>query len=234
MRDLVAPVVSDLGWDPRPDDGERTPSLRASVLRTLGVIGDDPDVQAEALLRFHQALGGETVLHPDTEAAILEIVASHGGPDVYEAILARYRAPANPQEEIRYLYALGSFGDDDLANRTFDLALSQVRTQNAPYLLGSMLANRITGPTIWRRLTAEWDAVVTRFPSNSLPRMLDGVRGLCTPRALADEVTAFVNDHPLAAGGRSVEQILERLGVNVAFGEREGPDLAVALNATPD
>ena len=234
VRDLVAPVVSDLGWDPRPDDGERTPSLRASVLRTLGVIGDDPDVQAEALLRFHQALGGETVLHPDTEAAILEIVASHGGPDVYEAILARYRAPANPQEEIRYLYALGSFGDHDLANRTFDLALSQVRTQNAPYLLGSMLANRITGPTIWRRLTAEWDAVVTRFPSNSLPRMLDGVRGLCTPRALADEVTAFVNDHPLAAGGRSVEQILERLGVNVAFGEREGPDLAVALNATPD
>ena len=95
-----------------------------------------------------------------------------------------------------------------------------------------MLANRITGPLVWRRLTSEWDEVVAKFPSNSLPRMLDGVRGLCTPPALADEVTAFVNDHPLAAGGRTVEQILERLGVNVAFGQREGADLAAALNGT--
>jgi puromycin-sensitive aminopeptidase len=233
VRALVGPVAGDLGWDPRPDDGERTPSLRASVLRTLGVIGDDPDVRAEAVLRFHQALGGETVLHPDTEAAILDIVASGGGADNYEAILARYRAPANPQEEIRYLYALGSFDDSELANRTFDLATQEVRTQNAPYLLGSMLANRITGPLTWRRLTAEWDAVIAKFPSNSLPRMLDGVRGLCTPRALANEVTAFINDHPLVAGGRTVEQILERLGVNVAFGEREGARLAVELNDVP-
>jgi puromycin-sensitive aminopeptidase len=190
-------------------------------------------VRAEAVLRFHQALGGETVLHPDTEAAILDIVASGGGADNYEAILARYRAPANPQEEIRYLYALGSFDDSELANRTFDLATQEVRTQNAPYLLGSMLANRITGPLTWRRLTAEWDAVIAKFPSNSLPRMLDGVRGLCTPRALANEVTAFINDHPLVAGGRTVEQILERLGVNVAFGEREGARLAVELNDVP-
>ena len=33
---LLGPLARDLGWDPRDDDGERTPSLRASVLRTLG------------------------------------------------------------------------------------------------------------------------------------------------------------------------------------------------------
>jgi hypothetical protein len=59
--------------------------------------------------------------------------------------------------------------------------------------------------------------------------MLDGVRGLCTPPALADEVTEFVVGHPLASGGRTVEQILERLAVNVAFGEREGSTLAANL-----
>ncbi len=206
----------DLGWDPRDEDGERTASLRSSVLRTLGTIGDDPDVKAEATRRFAQA--GTMTLHPDLESAVLDIVASDGGAAEFEAFLARYRAPSTPQEEIRYLYALASFSDPVLASRTFDLALTEVRTQNAPFLLQALLANRSVGPMIWGRITEEWDTLVAKFPSNILPRMLDGVRALCNPPELADQVTAFVETHPLAAGGKTVEQILERLSVNVAFG----------------
>jgi hypothetical protein len=36
----------------------------------------------------------------------------------------------------------------------------------------------------------------------------------------------------LAGGQRTVEQTLERLGVNVAFGEREGAGLAAVLQTT--
>jgi hypothetical protein len=42
-------------------------------------------------------------------------------------------------------------------------------------------------------------------------------------------VTAFVESHPLPTGGRTVEQILERLAVSVAFGQREGGSLATSL-----
>jgi puromycin-sensitive aminopeptidase len=227
VRTLLAPLAAELGWDPRDEDNERTPSLRSSVLRTLGTIGDDPEVQAEASLRFAEA--GTTTLHPDTESAVLDIVASQGGADVYEAFLVRYRSPANPQEENRYLYALASFDDLALAARTFELAMTEVRTQNAPFVLQSLVANRVTGPATWQRITEEWDAVVAKFPSNILPRMLDGVRGLCAPAELAHQVTEFVETHPLAAGGRTVEQILERLAVNVAFGEREGSRLSATL-----
>jgi len=91
------------------------------------------------------------------------------------------------------------------------------------------VANRVTGPAAWQRVTEEWDTLVDKFPSNILPRMLDGVRGLCDPPALADRVTRFVEAHPLPAGGKTVEQILERLAVNVAFGERNGAGLATTL-----
>ena len=226
VRTLLGPLARDLGWDPRDEDGERTPSLRASVLRTLGTIGEDPEIQAEAERRFAD---GTTTLHPDTESAILDIVAAQGGEPEFEAFLARYRAPANPQEENRYLYALASFNRIDLALRAFDLAMTEVRTQNAPFVLQLLVANRTTGPTVWQRITEEWDALVAKFPSNILPRMLDGVRGLCTPPELADQVTAFVESHPLPTGGRTVEQILERLAVSVAFGQREGASLAASL-----
>ncbi len=232
IRTLLGPLARDLGWDPREDDGERTPSLRATVLRSLGTIGADPDTKAEAVRRFTEA--GAVPLHPDTESAVLDIVAADGGPAEYETFLARYRAPKTPQEEIRYLYALASFSDPELASRTFDLALTEVRTQNAPFVLQSLVANRTTGPAAWRRITEEWDALVAKFPSNILPRMLDGVRVLCSPPELAAEVTSFVEAHPLPAGGKTVEQILERLAVNVAFGQREGTGLADTLSAALD
>ncbi len=232
VRTLLGPLSRDLGWDPRDDDGERTPSLRAAVLRTLGTIGADDDVKAEAARRFGQA--GSVPLHPDTESAVLDIVAADGGTAEFEAFLARYRSPSTPQEEIRYLYSLASFSDPALASRTFDLALTEVRTQNAPFVLQSLVANRTNGPAAWERITEEWDTLVAMFPANILPRMLDGVRVLCTPPELADRVTAFVQSHPLAAGGRTVEQILERLAVNVAFGRREGVDLADTLTRSLD
>jgi puromycin-sensitive aminopeptidase len=226
-RSLLSPLESSLGWEPRADDGERTPALRASVLRTLGTIGDDPATKAEASKRF--AASASSALHPDTESAVLEIVASDGGSEEYDAFLERYRNPANPQQEMRYLYALGGFDDAALAARTFELAVTEVRTQNAPFLLQALLANRITGAASWARVEERWDELIERFPANTLPRMLDGVRALCTPPSLADEVTRFVEAHPLPAGGKTVEQTLERLAVNVAFGAREAGGLAGQL-----
>jgi puromycin-sensitive aminopeptidase len=236
IRALFGPLAAELGWDPRPDDSERIPSLRASLLRVLGTIGAEPAVRTEAQRRFSAA--ATVALHPDTESTILDIVATTGGEAEFESFLTRYRNPSTPQEENRYLYALASFDDPDLATRTFDLAMSEVRTQNAPFVLRSLIANRLTGPAIWQRITGEWDTMVSKFPSNILPRMLDGVRMLCNPPSLAAETTRFIETHPLPAGGKTVEQILERLAVNVAFGESEGRQLTghlrQALDLLPD
>ena len=160
---------------------------------------------------------------------MLDIVAADGAVDEYEACLATYRAAATPQEENRYLDALASFGAADLAARTFDLAMTEVRSQDAPFLIRLLLANRETEPATWERIVAAWDEFPKKFPSNTLPRMLDGIRALCSPPELAADITAFVRAHPLAAGGRTVDQILERLAMSVAFGQREGVGLAATL-----
>jgi len=227
VRSLLGPLVARLGWDPAATDDERTPSLRSGALLALGTIGDDPDVRTEAARRF--AATPAEPLNGDTASAIVGIVAAHGGVDEYETYLSRYRAPANPQEEHRYLDGLAGFRDADLASRTFDLAMSEVRSQDAPFLIRLLLWNRDIGPATWQRVVAAWDEFPGKFPSSTVTRMLDGARGLCTPPELADEVTAFIAAHPLPAGGRTIEQILERLAVSVAFGRREGPELASTL-----
>ena len=230
VRSLLGPLADSLGWEPLASDDERTPSLRAGVLATLGTVGDDPEVRAVAARRF-AASAGEP-LQGDTASAIVGIVAAHGGADEYEAFLARYRSPANPQEENRYLDGLAGFRDPDLVARTFDLAMTEVRSQDAPFLIRLLLWNRHAGPATWSRVEAAWDEFAGKFPSSTLPRMLDGARGLCSPPELAAEVTAFIVAHPLAVGGRTVEQILERLAMSVAFGRREGAGLAATVAGT--
>ncbi len=216
-RALLAPVLARLGWDPRPGEDPRTPTLRSQVVAALGTVGRDPEVRAEAHRRYGSAQRGETPLDPDLASATLGTVAASGGPQEYEGFLEHYRHPATPQEEMRYLYALAGFTDPSLAARTFELARTEVRTQNAPFVIHLLLANRETGPSTWARVTEHWDELVDRIPANILPRMLGGVTSLCRDPQLADEIRTFVQAHPLAIGQRTVDQTLERLAINVSF-----------------
>jgi len=185
-------------------------------------------IRAEAARRF--AGRAEAPLHGDIASAVLDIVAADGGSDEYEAYLAHFRNPSTPQEKNRYLDALASFGDAGLGARTFALAMTEVRSQDAPFLIRLLLVNREVGPATWERIVGAWDEFPKKFPSNTLPRMLDGIRALCAPPELATGVTSFIEAHPLAAGGRTIEQILERLAMSVAFGRREGPTMATTLS----
>jgi len=227
-RTLLGPRAADLGWEPRPGEGERVPSLRALLLGGLGTIGADPGVRAEAARRFDQV--GNVPIDPDIEGAVLQSVAAQLRPGDYESMLERYRHPSNPQEELRYLTALAAFPDVELALATFELARSEVRTQNGPYLVVALLSNRVGGPAVWERVKSEWQTLLDRFPVNSHSRMLEGARALCGDPAVADDVARFLGEHPLPSGQRSVTQMLERLRINVAFGELQRPLLGATLD----
>jgi puromycin-sensitive aminopeptidase len=205
------------------------------LISTLGTIGADPAVTGEAIRRFDtDAAGGERI-DPDLEGAVLHSVAARVRDGDYEIILERYRNPATPQEEQRYLMALAAFPDVDRSLATFELARTEVRTQNAPYLVGALLGNRVSGPMVWEMLETHWDDLLERFPANSHSRMLDGARSLCADRAIAERVRGFLEAHPVRTGARSVTQMLERLGVNTGFGERvRGTFGATLSEALPD
>ncbi len=223
-RALLAPMLTRLGWDARPGEGPRLATLQAQLIAALGTVGRDLDVRAEAHRRYDATQRGEMTLDPDLISAVLSTVASSGGNKEFDDFLEHYRRPATPQEEMRYLYALAGFPDAALAERTFELALTEVRTQNAPFVVQLLLANREAGPSTWARVVEHWDELVARIPANIMPRMLSGVTSLCRDPELAREIRTFVHEHPLSIGQRTVDQTLERLTINLSF--------ALALHGT--
>ena len=231
---VVGPIQSHLGFDARPDDGERTPSLRALAINLMGTVGADAAVRTEAARRFDAspiAGGAGDPIPADIEAATLAVVAQLVRPEDYDALLERYRSASTPQEEMRSLGALAAFPDVDLCLRTFDLAMTEVRSQNGFAVIGSLLANPVGCQEVWTRLTETWDAVLDRFPKNAPPRIIESLPALCADAVFAERAIDFLAAHPLSSGPRRVAQSCERLRVNVAFAARERPELTQSLAA---
>jgi puromycin-sensitive aminopeptidase len=231
---LLGPTYRNLGFDAASEEGDRTPSLRSLAINLMGTVGADAGVRNEAARRFDASpIGGGSgpAIPADIESAILAVVAQLVRPGDYDALLERYRSASTPQEEMRSLGALASFPDVDLCLRTFDLALTEVRTQNGFSVIAALLANRVGNQAIWTRITETWDTILERFPKNAPPRILDSLPALCADIDFARGAIAFLKDHPLASGPRRVAQSAERLNVNVAFAARERPGLADSLRA---
>ena len=204
----------------------------------LGTVGADGSVRAEAVRRFDESpIGGGTgpAIPADIETATLAVVAELARPGDYEALLERYRKATTPQEEMRSLGVLAAFADVELCLRTFDLAMTEVRTQNGFMVLSALLTNRVGNQAVWGRITERWDSILERFPKNAPPRIVEAVPALCADATFAEGVIRFLADHPLESGPRRVEQSVERLRVNMAFAarEREGLTESLRVAGTP-
>ena len=228
---LAGPALERLGWSAGADGGdERRARLRAGLIRALGILGADPATRARAAEVHAAAVADPAAVDADVAGAAMAVVAAAGGAAEYEDFLARRGAATTPQEELRYLYALAAFEDPLLVQRTIDLAVDEVRPQNAPFVITLLLANRAGGPAVWEVVKRRWDELVARLPQNLLERALGGVLTLSTPEQAAD-VRSFLEAHPIASRERTVSQLLERLDVNVSLRRREGPGLGTALRA---
>jgi hypothetical protein len=228
-------VHRELGFEARTGESDRTPSLRALALSILGgPTGQDEEVRIEAARRIDASPAGGGTGEPvpaDIESAVLGVVAQLVRPGDFDRLLERYRSATTPQEEMRTLGALATFPDVDLCLRTFDLAMTEVRSQNGFAVIAGLLANPVGNQAVWNRMTEHWGAMLERFPKNAPPRMLEPIPALCADADFAEGVIAFLHDHPLSSGPRRVAQSVERLQVNVAFAARERPRLQAALGA---
>ncbi|MGI8792487.1 MAG: M1 family metallopeptidase [Acidimicrobiales bacterium] len=230
VRGLVSPGVDRVGWVKAAGEPEKIGTLRAALIGALAGIGADADARSRVLALHASYLNDRSSVDPDLVATAVSVTARAGGESDFQSFLDRFRNPISPQEEVRYLYALAAFRNLGLAQRTLDLAVDEVRSQNAPYLIGSVLANPAAGGMAWEWLEERWPELLDRFPVNSHARMLDTVSQLFVEPGLADRVSAFLAANPIKSGQRTVEQAIDRLVAHAAFAERERERLSSALS----
>ncbi len=229
VRDLAQPGLDRLGWEPGDTDSPRDLELRGLFIRLLANVGND-DLALENASDLHDSyLRDAGSVEPNMAAAVTGVVASKGDTDKYDLFLEKYQNPSTPQEERRYQSALSTFPGEAEMKRTLKMTLDgTVRTQDAPYLLAVCMRNKYQGDLAWDFVKENWDKINEVFPSNSIVRMLSGVTSLSQPEQAAD-VLAFFENHDVPQGQLTLQQTLEKLGVNVAFRERESASFCESL-----
>ncbi len=226
VRDLVRPAFQRVGWTASLGETDRTARLRSILARCLGTVGADEEVRNRFAELHRSYLADRSSVEPNLVESMVDVLAGTEGEGGYQTFLERFRAPETPQEEVRYLYALAKFRNGGLVRRTLDMAISsEVRTQNAPFVVNAALANPEGGDLAWDWVKEHWPTLLERFPDNSHSRMLGGITALDTPERAA-EVRGYLQANPIKSGQRTVEQLLERLDVHVAFRQRESANLA--------
>jgi puromycin-sensitive aminopeptidase len=225
VRERIGPAARRLGWTPQPGEDELTRQLRADLLRAVGVLGDDQEIQGQARELYSRYRGDEHAVDPNVLPAVIAILARAGG-DAYAEFRERFRHARSPQEEQRYLYALAAFRQPELITQTLQHTLDgEIRSQDAPYVVRAMLVSVWARGLAWEFVKGHWETMRRVYPPSAFRRLFDGVSALVRPEWEA-EVRAFFPAHQIELGGKILEQYLEQLRVAVRFREREAGRVA--------
>ena len=226
VRDRAMPTFTALGWTPRAGEDELTRQLRGDLVRAIGVLGNDPGVQARATELYRAHVADPGAVDPNVLPALIAVLAYAGDAARYDEFLRRFRAATTPQEEQRYLYALAGFHDPALARQTLERLINgEVRTQDAPFVARGMLMSVDTREIAWEFVKAHWDTMDRLYPKHGMRRLAEGVTGLATPELEAD-VRRFFDAKKPQFGGKVLAQYLEQLHVAVTLRRREGAALS--------
>jgi puromycin-sensitive aminopeptidase len=229
VRDRATAALQGLGWAPPPGEDELARQLRGDLVRALGVLGNDPVVQARAAERYEAALADPGAVDPNVLPALIAVVAHTGDARRYDEFSERFRSATTPQAEQRYLYALTAFRQRDLVLRTLERTINgEIRTQDAPFVVRALLMTVHARETAWEFVKTHWDTMDRLYPKHGLRRMAEGVIGLVTPELEAD-VHGFFRDRKIDLGGKTLEQYLEQLRIAVVLRAREGAALSAYL-----
>ncbi|MCB1257199.1 MAG: M1 family metallopeptidase [Microthrixaceae bacterium] len=226
VKETIMTVASGAPRTEGPDNSAdaltQAQEIRGIIAPLRGTIGADEHVREHVRMIFDMGPVDATqppYVDASLRAAAIEVIGYTASVAEHEELRNRWRGATTPQDELRYLTALVDTDNPELLSLTLNLTLTEVRTQNAPYLLGRAIAHRSLGETVWAFVMNNWETITDRFPSNSLPRMLSGIRSV-TSGSLAQQIESDLAGIELPSGQQQLEQHLERMWVSVGSSER--------------
>jgi puromycin-sensitive aminopeptidase len=234
-RRLMQPIVTHLGWEPRPNESHLDALLRGIVLHEIGHY-DEASVMVEARARFDRYVRDPQAVHPDLRSTVLNLAAYGGDRSTYEALREVERRATLQEEKLRALGALTHFQQQDLLRDALDLSLSPVvRSQDTIRVVAGVAANSHGRELAWEFVKANWAEFDRRYGGGGflLMRLIEAVSSHFATLAKEREVAEFFLEHPVPSAARTVQQCLERIRINTRWLTNNRLELTASFQATP-
>jgi aminopeptidase N len=229
-RSLLRPLFDETGFGTSPNDSDEKRSLRAVLIGALGTFADDRDVVARSRAALDRALEGGPALDSTVAGAIVRAAATHGDAKLFDALGAAADRATSPEEQYRYLFALGAFTDPALIDRGLQRVLStQLRSQDTSLYLGQFLANPDARVRAWAFIKQNWTPLepkIAIFGGDS--NLVRSLGAFCDAPA-RDDIAAFFKAHPMPGAARTLTQTVETINNCIALREKQTAAVATWL-----
>jgi len=194
---LIKPAVTKIGWTFAPDEDYLTGQLRALLISTAGLNGDE-DIIKEAQRQFYAyTIGDSSAIHPSLRSAVFQINVQVGGLPAYNAVKAEWATTASIDGKEIALRALGRIQDlkdpedqnplaPDLLGDLLKFIFTEIATQDMHTPAAALAANPKTRAGLWRYVKENWEEVRGRLSRNMV--VLDRFLKLCLQK-FSDEET---------------------------------------------
>ena len=227
-RELLQPIARQIGWDPSPGEGHLQVMLRGTVLGHLGAFGDE-ETTTEARERFLQFLEEPSSLIPDLRGVVYGLAAQTGDGDTHDTLRRLAQEATLQEEKVRLLAALARFQERPLLEKTVQMSLSpEVRLQDTVMLVSAVAGNIHGGTELaWEYVKSNWAEFNRRYGSGGFAMMrLVDITGSFTTAEARRDVEEFFQANPTPSASRTIQQSLERIGLNMRWLERNREELA--------
>ncbi len=219
-RQLLAPIVSRVGWSKKKGETHQQTLLRSAVTFAYGTFGDKKTIE-HAQLIFAKMNKGEKV-DSDIKSLVFSLVAENGGKKEFDKFVKIYKTAPSEEEKDRALRALCSFKNAEFLQKTLILAFSKdVRAQDAFKAVNLMSLNPHAIGIAWEFVTSHWKDLEERFAGGHLfSRFILPFSKFATDKK-ADTVEKFFAKNKSEGIARTVAQTVEKIHTNAQLLRRD-------------
>lgn len=230
VHDAVAPNLARLGLAPIDDEADAQRQLRGDLIKAMGLLAKDPEIHGEAQRTVSVGRRDPDLVEISIFAAAVSVTASIGDDADFDDFVEAWKNASNPQDEVRFLYALADFPDPEHVERVHAMVLDgSIRAQNAPFLLQRSMMSRTNGRQTWEFITQNWDRLLDLFATSLITRMIGTIPYLDRAEDVV-KTERFLAENKVPSGQQTVTQLLEKQRINAALRQRESAALSTFLN----
>jgi aminopeptidase N len=230
VRTLFSPLFQEIGFTSASVDSDERRALRATLIHTLGVTGNDAQLATTARAALDRALQGGTPLDPTLARSIIGVAVSFGDAALFDGLVAASDRATSPDERYRYLYALTEFRDPALVDRALALSIAPtLRSQDTARYVANFFSNEAARTRAWAFVKEHWKELepkVTIFGGDTT--VVSSLGNFCDASS-RDDIASFFRQHPLPSAARTLTQTIERINNCIGFRTSQTPSVTEFL-----
>jgi aminopeptidase N len=215
----LLPVLNTLGWEPKADEQATAGDLRATLIDTLGTLGE-PSVVAEARRRFADPAS----IDPSVKVAVLTVVAKNADAATWDKLHTMAQEETSAQVKTTLYSLLGRANDKALADKALALSL----TDEPGVTTSPVIVSAVGGEhpeQAFDFVLANYDAVMSRVDSSGATRYVGRLATGSSDPAMPAKLDAYAKQRLAAGSRRPVDEAIAKIQNRIQVGQTRMPEV---------